>query len=180
MRGLRKIGLIQKKRKEKKSQTGESPSIEATVVVYSETSTTVSSKKLTIPTGSWLNGAGFIIVGYILNDAKKIGRENSLMRGKRTEYFEENCSKTNLFSNDGILSSYRKLGKKTVGFRFNKFEKDVESKYYNKNHSDDTTGEVGEDMPQTISLCLQWFEYRDTHDVNHISKNNKKKQWLIR
>ena len=63
--------------------------------------------------------------------------------------------------------------------RFKKFEIDVESKYGILNHSNDQTGAEGEDIPSTVSLCLKWLDYRNTHDNSPNAEPVRKRKRTI-
>ena len=146
-----------------------------------DTDAPIGSRKkglIIIPTKDWLNNVGLRVVNYILNHAQNIGWGESLIKGKRTNFFDDNADET-WFEKNGILSSYRMVTGRVLRLRFKHFEDAVEAKYGKHSHSNDKTGAEDEDVPAAVSLCLKWFDYKATFDNTPSAKNMRIKKRKI-
>lgn len=88
-------------------------SLSATTSSHSITTSSKTSRKK-LPSSFETSEEGLRIANYILNHAKKLGWDKSLMRGERTKYFDKYSTSDGWSASNGILCQYNKIKGRTL------------------------------------------------------------------
>lgn len=108
--------------------------------------------------------AGQSAIVSILSEVKSDGYENSLVYGKRGQWFID--KNDGFFNIGGILASFRKCSPLNVQRKFKLAEDDAKLLYNNSAHQPDTTGIRTEaDRPLYTESFFDYFDFEGTRDT---------------
>ena len=107
--------------------------------------------------------------GYqMMKEAKRIGWDNSLKFGKRSVWLKE--KQPLWFGVTGIFRMYRPVNHSRLSAHLHALFKFAKDRYPSENHSNDSTGLLGEDIPSYVLLCREWDDHKSSNPSTNVQQ----------
>ena len=74
------------------------------------------------------------------------------------------------FSSTGIFRKYRPVNYSRLSAHINALIKYAKEKFPSENHSNDSTGSLGEDIPGYVLLCREWEEHKSSNPSTNVQQ----------
>ena len=107
--------------------------------------------------------------GYLMmKEAKRFGWDKTLKFGKRSHWLKDRHS--SWFGLTGIFRMYRPVNHSRLSSHINALIKYAKDKFPSENHSNDSTGLLGEDIPSYVLLCREWEEHKSSNPSANVQQ----------
>ena len=128
--------------------------------------TTTEGRKLPFPSVNLEEGR---ITGYqMMREAKRLGWDNSLKHGKRSAWLKEKSALW--FGFTGIFRMYKPVNHSRLSVHINALIKYAKEKFPSQNHSNDSTGVMGEDIPPYVLICREFEEHKASNPSSNVQQ----------
>ena len=104
----------------------------------------------------------------MMQEAKRVGWDKTLKFGKRSHWLKDRHS--SWFGLTGIFRMYRPVNHSRLSSHINALIKYAKDKFPSENHSNDSTGLLGEDIPSYVLLCREWEEHKSSNPSANVQQ----------